>query len=207
MISHKHKFLFIHIPKTAGNSIQTVLQDYSEDIIYTKSSSQDGRNRFAVKNKDHLFLKKHSALKDYNKAFGKKLKSYYKFTCVRNPWDCMISYYFTPLTGRDNWDRETFINVVDKFITFRKYTGSGLFNNFSRDPFKEFNFIIKYEELQSGFDKVCDSIGINKVILPVRNKGSRNHYSDYYDDELIDIVARKFKLEIDYFNYKFEKRK
>ena len=33
MISKKNKFIFIHIPKTAGNSIRLAINDYSEDEI------------------------------------------------------------------------------------------------------------------------------------------------------------------------------
>ena len=37
MISFKHKFIFIHAPKTAGNAIQNVLQKYSDDEIINTS--------------------------------------------------------------------------------------------------------------------------------------------------------------------------
>ena len=40
--------LFLHIPKTAGNSIQNILRDYSEDEIVARGG-QDGLERFEVR--------------------------------------------------------------------------------------------------------------------------------------------------------------
>jgi hypothetical protein len=33
LISLRHRFLFVHIPKTAGNSIQSVLRSYYDDEL------------------------------------------------------------------------------------------------------------------------------------------------------------------------------
>jgi hypothetical protein len=43
MISTSHQFLFVHIPKTGGNSIQTILLPFSDDQKNT-STKQDGVN-------------------------------------------------------------------------------------------------------------------------------------------------------------------
>jgi hypothetical protein len=45
MISFEKHFLFVHIPKTAGNSIQSVLRDYSEEQLVALRKEQDGRVR------------------------------------------------------------------------------------------------------------------------------------------------------------------
>ncbi|PYK53769.1 MAG: hypothetical protein DME48_10390 [Verrucomicrobia bacterium] len=96
MISFQKRFLFIHIPKTAGNSIQSVLRDYSEDELVALRSEQDGVERFGLRNPKYK-LKKHSTLADYRAALDETdFGNLYKFTCVRNPWDRLISLYFTP---------------------------------------------------------------------------------------------------------------
>jgi hypothetical protein len=60
MISSKYRFLYVHIPKTGGNSIQHVLLPISDDQKELKKH-QDGLDRFEVigpKTK-----KKHASLK------------------------------------------------------------------------------------------------------------------------------------------------
>src|SRR5436309_509585 len=107
MISTQKNFLFVHIPKTGGNSIQTILAPFSEDEIVA-SGTQDGVERFGVHNKRYE-LRKHATLSRYREALGaRKFARFFKFTCVRNPWERLISHYFTPGKQRDEWDRETF---------------------------------------------------------------------------------------------------
>ena len=87
MISHKHKFIFIHIPKTAGTSIEQALRDETCQLLPGEWAA--GRGLHAPLN--HLTLQE---LVDYGILTPAQLKSYFKFCFVRNPWDRLISEIF-----------------------------------------------------------------------------------------------------------------
>lgn len=203
MISLKNNFLFIHIPKTAGNSIQNVLITHSEDRIVCLSPHQDGIERFGIKS-DRFNTHKHSSLQEYSKqieeeTFGKL----FKFTCVRNPWDRMISLFFSPHRGPRSWDRKQFIKLVKRAHSVKFYISlsKGIFTRST--TFDNIDYFIRFENLNEDFKNACAQIGIPWKELPIRNKSAKKPYMDYYDQELKEIVAKEFADEIHYFGYKF----
>jgi hypothetical protein len=203
MISFQKRFLFVHIPKTAGNSIQSVLHDYSEDELVALRSEQDGVERFGLRN-PKFKIKKHSTLAEYRDALGKtEFDKLYRFTCVRNPWDRMISYYFTPTQNTAAWDRKKFrksiVNVLPVADYLRVDKGRG-------DPFANVNYIMRFENLADDFRTVCASLDISPTTLPLYNRSKREHYSKYYDGELRELVRARFAAEIERFGYTFEQR-
>jgi Sulfotransferase family len=203
MISLQKRFLFVHIPKTAGNSIQSALRDYSEDELVALRKEQDGIERFGLRNPKYK-LKKHSTLKEYQDALGdEQFGTLYKFTCIRNPWDRMVSFYFTPTQNPETWDRKKFRETISKALSMPAYlrldTDKG-------DPFANVDCIMRFENLDNDFLAVCRAIGISPPTLPRYNRSSREHYSKYYDDELRELVRTRFAAEIERFDYRFEEQ-
>ena len=203
MISFQKRFLFVHIPKTAGNSIQSVLRDYSEDELVALRGEQDGIERFGLRNRNYK-IKKHSTLAEYRAALGEmEFGSLYKFTCVRNPWDRMISLYFTPTQKTETWDRNKFRKIISRALPVANYLrldkGRG-------DPFANVNYIMRFENLAYDFRAVCAALDISPAPLPRYNRSHREHYSKYYDDELRELVGARFAAEIERFGYTFEQR-
>ena len=219
MISRKKKFIFVHIPKTGGNSIQNVLKKYSEDKINVKevNSKTKDLERFGVSSLGHIH--KHSSIGEYYKNWNKRAyggwELYYKFTVVRNPWDRAVSNYFHILS---NPQHHSWLTTTEKFYKpdFKKFiTGE----NPSVHPFspeikrylsiknKLVVNVLKFEDLKSEFQKVCDKLGLVGE-LPHVNKSkhvaNRLRYVDYYDDELIQIIATRFYREIKTFGYTFK---
>lgn len=196
--------------------MQNILSEYAIDEIVIKTKIQDGKERFALENEYNL--PKHARLWQYKKALEPELYSkLFKFAVVRNPWDMMISFYFSPHRGVNKWNRKDFIKLVSKRPTLREFITEMSFKNLmiykffnklntESDLLKDVDYILKFESLQNDFNSLCEKIDIVSAELPHRNKSNKKHYSFYYDDELIEIVRKKFYEEIEVFGYKFEKK-
>jgi hypothetical protein len=203
MISFQKRFLFVHIPKTAGNSIQSVLRDYSEDELIALRKEQDGIERFGLRNPKYK-IKKHSTLSEYRDALGdEQFRNLYKFTCVRNPWDRMVSYYFTPTQNPETWNRKNFRGIISKAVSVANYLR---LDEDEQNPFANVDYIMRFENLADDFHAVCGALDISPPTLPQYNRSNREHYSKYYDDELRELVCSRFAAEIERFGYTFEQR-
>ena len=166
MISFQKRFLFVHIPKTAGNSIQSILRDYSEDEIVALRAEQDGIERFGLRN-PHYKIKKHSTLAEYCAALGEKdFRGLYKFTCVRNPWDRMVSYYFGTAQLVETWDRKEFKKVILTALSVADY----LRLDEGKGPFGNIDYVMRFENLADDFRSVCAALGISATQLPQYNR-------------------------------------
>src|SRR5690242_8518562 len=203
MISFQKRFLFVHIPKTAGNSIQSILRDYSEDELVAFRKEQDGIERFGLRNSNYK-IKKHSTLSEYHHALGEEqFRGLYKFTCVRNPWDRMVSYYFTPTQNPETWDRRKFRRIISSVVSMSDYLR---LDDSDVDSFANVDCITRFENLAEDFRAVCAAIGISPPALPQYNRSNREHYSKYYDDELRELVRIRFAADIERFNYVFQEQ-
>lgn len=202
MISLAKRFLFVHVPKTGGNSIQGVLRRYSEDRIVADAPHQDGVERFEVVN-ERYGLHKHAAMDAYAGAIEPEVfGGLYKFAVIRNPWDWMISLYFSPHRGVTEWDPAAFAAIVEQAGTLRQYIRRDPAGNGPLDA--DLDFLLRFERLDDDFAALCGAIGIPHEPLARRNQSQREHYSVYYDEALKARVAAKFSEEIAFGEYAFE---
>lgn len=210
VISTRCNFLFVHIPKTGGNSVQTVLKEYSDDVVVTPLAGQDGVDRFELHNAQYPFSK-HTPLWIYKQHLPQPVySSLYTFATIRNPWDLMVSWYFSPHRGVRDWNRDAFLKLIDKVRRARWFLresepGSPMLTE-PRDNLPahwRLNYVMRFESLQTDFNRVCNAVGIDRTVLPVRNRSHRSGYRSYYDRELREKVESKFSEEINFGGYEF----
>ena len=212
MISIAKRFLFIHVPKTGGNSIFQVLREYSQERIITPGPHQDGIERFGTANDAYPTILKHSSLSEHQSALPPDVfGSLFKFAILRNPWERMISWFFSPhrqlpqKTRRTwhgaDWNREWFSHFLGRRQATRHYTCLADSPTLSHD----LDFLMRFEQLDEHFAEVCRRLDIPARPLPKYNRSTRAHYSHYYDDELQDLVGRMFQEEIEFAGYRFER--
>ena len=202
MISHKHKFLFSHINKCGGTTVDTMLVKYCDKF------SEDHIGIPVDKLYETLNQTKHQNMRQ---MINDKTKDYFKFSFVRNPWDKLVSvFYYRRLRYGlyTSIDFKQFIkhNVKKwKVDTISNENANALQYNWLCD----FNgklvtdFIGKIENFQEDFNTICDKIGIPRKQLPHKNATKHKHYTEYYDDETKQLVAEKYAKDIETFGYEF----
>jgi hypothetical protein len=191
MISHKHKFIFIEVPKTGTTTVCHVLKTHFRGL------------------QPLVYPNKHFPLGQYKKMFPKETQTYFKFSFVRNPWSRVVSLFHRN-EGVQMRDKMTFIEFVnwielatDTSVKCNKFPKKNMLDFFKINNKVNMDFIGKFENLQEDFNTICDKIGIPRQKLPHRNKSKHQHYTEYYDDETKQIVAEKYAKDIEYFGYEF----
>lgn len=211
-IFHNSEIIFIHIPKTAGSSVEHQLM-----IKYETPLNEDSFVGFLGENQMNHSLQ-HCTYKEIENIFEKRshdIKNYSIFTVVRNPYDRMKSEYFYRLNIFD--DKYKICGKID----YLKYD----------DIKKDFEFFVKnalddnkanknnYDNhiiTQNEFIEGCDNVHIMKfenlnedfkqyfgeeLTHKVNVAKEKNHFSELYSDVTKELVYEFYKTDFEMFGY------
>ena len=221
MISHEHRCVFIHIPKTGGTSIGQVLgffeevswgaQDHgtirdveplpvSRNLRMMAFGSTDSSRRWAVKE----FLGKNP--RRFPRLSQAQFDSYYKFAVVRSPWARAHSWYRNVM--RDSRHGYT-------QMSFREFLGKHL-DSFALQPQLfwlrcfdgqiRMDRIVKFEHLERDMPATFAAIGLGDTHLPhlLNDSVSPHSYVDAYDAHTKQIISERYAEEIELFGFHFD---
>ena len=215
LLSHRYRFLFVHIAKTGGTSVRSALQRYRwRDPYYlpqwiaSRLSGMTG-HRLGIKLPRHC--KAITAQEMLPREFYDSL---FKFAFVLNPWDLQVSSYHhirreRPQLMQANENFEDFLRrKLDPERPWQYHLDTSVESQshyiIDLQGRQIVDFIGRYETLQEDFDHICDRIGITPITLPHRRKANdRADYRGYYDDSTRRLVAEHFAPDIERLGYDF----
>ncbi|HEY5410983.1 MAG TPA: hypothetical protein VIJ94_09695 [Caulobacteraceae bacterium] len=162
MISTARRFIFLHAPKTGGNSMQLMLQAHSDDELVTQTK-RESAHRFGVRGP--VTPHKHATLKAYAKALDGDLDGWRIVLAARDRMARAVSYYFSPhrwgepdgaggtWTNPPVWDREAFLAMLPEMTTLAEFV---TVDGRVRDP----DHLIRQEHLAEDFAAFVHATGL-----------------------------------------------
>jgi hypothetical protein len=212
VISHKHKCIFVEVPKTGSTSVRGILGKawkphlnlwQIKNHMETYWTHYGGRKNRILESL-YLMLPKERRMEIGRKQF----ETYFKFGFVRNPWDRVVSLYerTEALQLRDKMNFEEFVDWIQYSSSTCVHSSP---HRYQLDWFVDPNgnvladFIGKFEHLDEDWAFVAQNLGIAEMLPHRRANPRARHYTEYYTPRTRDIIANKFKVDIDRFGYEF----
>ena len=205
IISPNHKYVFVAVPKTGTHAVRQALRphmgagDMEQVGLFVKR--QFPIADLAKVGHGHISLEQLRKFMD-----PAKFAEYFKFAFVRNPFDRFISYcsFITRERGGFKTDpqkvmRRVLANPPSEHVLFWPQ------NTFLVDGEGKLltDYVGRVETMQQSFEFIASKIGVPVVQLDKVNATERSAYRDYYNQELIDGVAKLYADDLRLFEYDF----
>jgi hypothetical protein len=219
MIIDKNKrFIFVHNPRTGGTSIRKALEDYQDHEKHEEVHKYFATTEFSKVSYSHV---NHSGLHILSEVLD--IEQYtYVFTCVRNPFSRIYSYYKNLINesvrhdiselGSYNTYLPSFTHTVRDIYEatkIRKYNLMSLPYDYWTRGVSE---VIRFEDLANvetwnNLMLEC-GLGFPHYNIPQRphendSKSKFQEYRRYYTDDTRKMVHEMFQKDIETYGYKF----
>jgi len=202
-------FIFIHIPKCAGTSIEKAFIPIISDRRGFEDLPDDERTKLWLPGVMGL---QHSKLYQYAEHF--KLEEHFKFAFVRNPWDRAISQieYLRLRSGTSIFPNNNLRENLKIYCASKKTIESQDLSASQIDYLRtcsgkvSVDFLGRFESLADDFQKVCRLLGmeITPELPHIFNSQRSRHYSAFYDAESTEWIRARFAEDIEFFGYEFD---
>ena len=185
----------MHIPGTAGTSIEHALSDYQSGRLINISGGiwvSDENTKKKIKDlfgEDVSNNSKHLTAHQWKEVLGDKFEEYYKFTIVRNPHDKVVSLF--------NFNKKK-PNEQPKWVIHQSMF---LTNNLGDVIVDD---IFKFEELEESWKIICKKLNIDFKPLPHKNKRNLNNkkINTILSREEITKLNEELSLDFELLGYK-----
>ena len=216
-ISHPLQAIFVHIPKTAGTSVEAALGMHGDktDIgIRPYYNQTPDLEHLYGGNLQHMTAARLRIVLQDDGLFQR----YFKFAVVRNPWERLVS---TCAWSDQKWVRGSELASTEFDRLVRELYGAFRAAKTSSRPLvlpahlepqvsyvlddrrqPMLDFTARYENLAADWERIRTRLGVNAA-LPVRMRSHHRPYREYYDEETRAMVAEIYAEDARAFDYAF----
>jgi hypothetical protein len=137
----------------------------------------------------------------------------FSFTFVRNPYDRLVSCYFNKVKwgNEKGFFKECWGIDFDHFVNFVCSHSKDKMDDHIKPQYRIFghllddiSFVGRFESFNEDYRKVINILNLPIDEIPHRNKTkNRKHYSEYYNNELRDMVTEFYKEDLETWSYEF----
>jgi len=216
-VSHPHRAIFVHVPKTAGTSVEALLGMHGEKtqigLVPYFNQELDLEHLYGRQLQHLTALQIREALRD-DVAFA----TYFKFAIVRNPWERLVS----ALAWTDQkWARgeelvqrdfeQQVLQVQTLFQAAQAAPASVALPHFltpqclylyDAEQRLMVDEVLRFERLDEEWPRVARRLGVADR-LPIRMKSHHRHYRDYYNEHTRRVVAGIYASDARLLGYEF----
>ena len=205
--SEKYKLLFVSVPKTGTTSLTASLVE-----------RLDGRRNQVFKGNTWLSVGEHWTLAQIAEVVGwELLEDVHIVGGVRNPWDRLVSSYNfykngraskLVLSGKQRNSMAVFNVIMAKLLPFeiwlRFYRTGNCFDYLCDSSGKlRADTVIRIENMNDDVEALCQKLGVDSFEPAVANASTRKPYREYYSSKAQNMVAGRFRADLENFDYEF----
>jgi len=195
VVCDNKRCIFIHIPKTAGTSVEQFLID-------------KGRNEISFRGVNNNRSMHHYSSLKLQKIIPLKFNQYYKFSIVRNPYDRLLSeYYWTPVPNlgyKYGKTKADFLYNITHIIKNKKYNENIYYDHFIPQYRFVYHYkkllvdqIFKFEDLEWVVGYLKKKLNIN-MDFPLLNKSiKKDGWTENQKRKIYNLYKDDFRI----FNY------
>ena len=210
LLSRRHGFLFVHVPKAAGTSMERALAKACEPTPNRGPLQRPivrALRRTPLARPLGLWrdLPGHSRASELRRALPPEIwDASFKFAFVRHPLDRLVSQYWFLLQSPDH-RRHGRVAALGSFSAFVRYeAGRGRFTQLdhleSEDGAPLLDFVGRFERLEQDWSAVERRLGL-EAPLPRANASRHAPWREHYDDATLALALDVWGAEIERLEY------
>ncbi|WP_270730391.1 sulfotransferase family 2 domain-containing protein [Shimia sp. Alg240-R146] len=216
ILSLEYNFIFLHVPKTAGQSLMAALLPFSRDADKKSLLRRFSRRLPIQETADKAHFKGHETARGFIRKLGRPEFDRFKtFGVVRNPYTHAVSHfeYMKQYRNRRTAEKVGAMTFTE-YLEYRLKPALPTEHFFAHLP-DQTHFVVdrdgkiavdrllRFETLDQDFSEAAEWLGLDGVSIARSNvtKAAKKPITDYFGDRNLALMHELYQRDFDILGY------